>query len=217
MKSLITKLGLLIALISNTTFSANYLNYDKEKFSEKARRLMHDYGERAIYSIKIHEVRDYLTHKLKIQKKFTKLLSKHIIPGKEFIRHTREKHLQLVSVNNIEDIGKFFLKLKPNTTYTYVITENRLYFTESVLSGEKDFYKDFFSKHYFISGLRNKVYFGGEFHIYKSQSKGRAKIVFDNSSGTYRPSKRSLSGLLLLLQANFSHRNLDFAVRSFDE
>ena len=51
------------------------------------------------------------------------------------------------------------------------------------------FFTDFMSKHALHSDASPEVRFAGEFHIRPTQIKDQYKLVIDNNSGTYSPSK----------------------------
>jgi len=48
-----------------------------------------------------------------------------------------------------------------------------------------------------------QVRYAGEFHIQKNETNGKYKIVIDNNSGTYAPSKEIFQKLKTLYELNF--------------
>eukprot|EP01089_Gocevia_fonbrunei_P007564 TRINITY_DN1874_c0_g1_i1.p1 TRINITY_DN1874_c0_g1~~TRINITY_DN1874_c0_g1_i1.p1 ORF type:complete len:425 (-),score=69.02 TRINITY_DN1874_c0_g1_i1:118-1392(-) len=86
--------------------------------------------------------------------------------------------------------------------YTYVLTDDKLYFSETSAS----FFKDFLSKHATHSNARTEVRYAGEFHVQQYQTDDeqiRHKLIIDNNSGTYAPAKDQLPLLKQALEANF--------------
>jgi hypothetical protein len=82
--------------------------------------------------------------------------------------------------------------------YTYAITKNGMYFSETGAA----FFKDMLSKHMLHSGAAFFVKYAGEFHIEQSAS-GELKLLIDNNSGTYAPPKEQLPQLQALFENNF--------------
>ncbi|KAL7683820.1 putative C2 domain-containing protein [Plasmopara halstedii] len=82
--------------------------------------------------------------------------------------------------------------------FTYVITKNGWYFSETGAA----FFKDMLSKHMLHSGAAFSVMYAGEFHI-DDNLFGEPKLVIDNDSGTYAPPKEDLPRLKALMENNF--------------
>lgn len=82
--------------------------------------------------------------------------------------------------------------------FTYVITKNGWYFSETGAA----FFKDMLSKHMLHSGAAFSVLYAGEFRI-DDDLFGEPKLVIDNDSGTYAPPKEDLPHLKALMEHNF--------------
>ncbi|CAI5712867.1 unnamed protein product [Peronospora destructor] len=82
--------------------------------------------------------------------------------------------------------------------FTYVITKNGWYFSETGAA----FFKDMLSKHMLHSGAAFSVLYAGEFRVDKSRF-GELKLVIDNDSGTYAPPVVDLPRLKALIENNF--------------
>ena len=82
--------------------------------------------------------------------------------------------------------------------FTYVIVDNIWRFSET----GKGVLKDFMSKHATHAACREAVTYSGEFH-FQPTPHGTYKLVLDNNSGTYAPSKEALPTLVGLFQKNF--------------
>ncbi|GMF09714.1 unnamed protein product [Phytophthora lilii] len=82
--------------------------------------------------------------------------------------------------------------------FTYVITKNGWYFSET----GADFFKDMLSKHMLHSGAAFSVLYAGEFRVDINES-GEPKLMIDNNSGTYAPPMEVLPNLQALIENNF--------------
>lgn len=82
--------------------------------------------------------------------------------------------------------------------FTYVITQNGWYFSETGAT----FFKDMLSKHMLHSGAAFSVLYAGEFRV-DDHLFGEPKLVIDNDSGTYAPPKEDLPRLVALMENNF--------------
>ncbi|CAI5700770.1 hypothetical protein KXD40_008013 [Peronospora effusa] len=82
--------------------------------------------------------------------------------------------------------------------FTYVITKNGWYFSETGAA----FFKDMLSKHMLHSGAALSVLYAGEFRVDNSLF-GEPKLVIDNDSGTYAPPVADLPLLKALIENNF--------------
>jgi hypothetical protein len=79
-----------------------------------------------------------------------------------------------------------------NTKYTYCLNRNTLVIAGTKTSNNKSKIKDLFSKHGLLCD--QTVCAAGEMVFYKNPN-GSYKMVFDNDSGTFRPSKSDLQVL----------------------
>ncbi|KAH7459550.1 uncharacterized protein KRP23_15110 [Phytophthora ramorum] len=82
--------------------------------------------------------------------------------------------------------------------FTYVITKNGWYFSETGAA----FFKDMLSKHMLHSGAAFSVLYAGEFRV-DNYLFDEPKLVIDNDSGTYAPPKADLPQLKALIENNF--------------
>ncbi|GMF09715.1 unnamed protein product [Phytophthora lilii] len=82
--------------------------------------------------------------------------------------------------------------------FTYVITKNGWYFSETGAA----FFKDMLSKHMLHSGAAFSVLYAGEFRV-DNYLFGEPKLIIDNDSGTYAPRKEALPQLKALIENNF--------------
>ena len=76
-----------------------------------------------------------------------------------------------------------------NTKYTYCLNHDTLVIAETMTKKNKSKIKDFFSKHGLLCD--QTVCAAGEMKFNKT-SNGSYKMIFDNGSGTFRPSKSDL-------------------------
>eukprot|EP01088_Endostelium_zonatum_P019725 TRINITY_DN6960_c0_g1_i1.p1 TRINITY_DN6960_c0_g1~~TRINITY_DN6960_c0_g1_i1.p1 ORF type:complete len:449 (-),score=97.63 TRINITY_DN6960_c0_g1_i1:40-1386(-) len=93
--------------------------------------------------------------------------------------------------------------------FTYVLLDQKLYFSETSAS----FFKDFLSKHSVHSNAREKVRYAGEFFVldYKDGADGEVKykLIIDNNSGTYAPVVEDLKLLEQAFRYNFPGINME--------
>ncbi|CAH0476973.1 unnamed protein product [Peronospora belbahrii] len=82
--------------------------------------------------------------------------------------------------------------------FTYVITTNGWYFSETGAA----FFKDMLSKHMLHSGAAFSVLYAGEFRV-DNVLFGEPKLIIDNDSGTYAPPAAILPQLKALIEDNF--------------
>eukprot|EP01121_Diplochlamys_sp_Union-15-3_P012936 TRINITY_DN3946_c0_g2_i1.p1 TRINITY_DN3946_c0_g2~~TRINITY_DN3946_c0_g2_i1.p1 ORF type:complete len:356 (-),score=57.55 TRINITY_DN3946_c0_g2_i1:45-1085(-) len=90
--------------------------------------------------------------------------------------------------------------------YTYVITNDRIFFAETGATTMKDF----FSKHAMHANAEKQVRYAGEFFIHGEP--GKEKLVIDNNSGTYAPKKDHLP----LVEKVFKHHFPDIQIEVLD-
>ncbi|GMF34891.1 unnamed protein product [Phytophthora fragariaefolia] len=95
--------------------------------------------------------------------------------------------------------------------FTYVITKNGWYFSET----GADFFKDMLSKHMLHSGAAFSVLYAGEFRIDNDRF-DEPTLVIDNNSGTYAPPAEDLPNLQALMENNFPRINC-VAIDQHDE
>src|SRR4030095_13141023 len=129
-----------------------------------------------------------------------------ILPGKPLLKLFRHLVVNLDPTVRIESAKDFFNRLQEGRPHTYTVSPYHLIFTESTATPVDEQCKDKLSKHYFISNFLHKVSFAGEFYVYKNPSNKEVFVVFDNSSGTYRPDGEDLPNLKRLLEVNFSDK-----------
>ena len=113
--------------------------------------------------------------------------------------HAANDFLKLLRMGIRSGVPRFF---------TYALMEDGMYFSES----STEFTRDFFSKHAMHSNCSEEVYFAGEFLIYTHPETKEAKLVIDNNSGTYAPSK----ALLPMLKEVFNFNLPDLTVEVYD-
>eukprot|EP00644_Phytophthora_capsici_P011729 jgi/Phyca11/123194/e_gw1.50.175.1 len=82
--------------------------------------------------------------------------------------------------------------------FTYVITKNGWYFSETGAA----FFKDMLSKHMLHSGAAFSILYAGEFFV-ENNLFGEPKLSINNDSGTYAPPKEDLPHLKALIEDNF--------------
>lgn len=157
--------------------------------------------------------KDFLPYKNKIQQKKVLAIDNTIL--RKFIKIMHKKTLS--SSKDWWQINPydFFIHLKTNTVYNYVILENELIIACTARS-QDNFYKNKFSKHYFISGLKNNIYYGGQIMTYMKDEK--IIVLLNNASGTYKPHDQDLPQVINLLKYNFGdHDYLIFKAKSFNK
>ncbi|KAF4130691.1 C2 domain [Phytophthora infestans] len=96
--------------------------------------------------------------------------------------------------------------------FTYVITKNGWYFSETGAA----FFKDMLSKHMLHSGAAFSVLYAGEFRV-DNYLFGEPKLVIDNDSGTYAPPKEDLPQLKALMEDNFPGMTVEALNRENEE
>jgi len=132
-------------------------------------------------------------------------------PGCEIARKAiRTEHQSLYQHNKSSKYGAIksgdeFLRLfhygkrqGVSHMYTYVLVDEGMRFSETGAA----FFKDFMSKHAMHASCAEEVYYAGEFHV-EDLGGGKWKLVLDNNSGTYSPSKSVLSNLERLFSIHF--------------
>jgi hypothetical protein len=190
----------------------NTLYYKTERFSAEAHALMNDNGNNNIYHVYLDNVFVFLPE-VKIKKKKVIAIDKTF--GRKILKTMHKKILSKAATEYEDNPSRFFSLFKENTPYNYVILENSLVFAETTKE-DNNYYKNKFSKHYFISGLKGRVYYAGQMRIYKRPQ--RTTIVLNNNSGTYRPHDIFLPNVLHLLRDNFGNdESLVFLARPYNK
>lgn len=93
--------------------------------------------------------------------------------------------------------------------FTYVLMDDGFRCSETGSA----FFRDFLSKHALHSNAAKEVRFSGEFHIQPSSNRPLGhKLIIDNNSGTYSPSKEDLPLLEQLFKINFP----DIEIETYD-
>lgn len=210
---------IIINVVIWCSFSNFALNYEVKYFSERAHKMMRDQGKNALYIIPMKHVSDYLPEEQEIKDRGIKLLADHIIPGKSLLRFVRYlifMHEHHQKSDKAEDL---FANLQEGVPHTYVILNDKIIFTESTSLPTTEKYRDKFSKHYLISGLADTVRYAGEFYIYKNIINQEIFVVFDNSSGTFKPENKYLEKLeeLLLINLGVNQNKVYFLSKSFEQ
>lgn len=201
-------------LLSSESVLAREISY-RTRDSWLAHKLIGDGGK--LYNIPIVDAEHYLPTHFKIHRSSVKVVDRRIFPGKDIIYLMRS----MVYYNDSGVLhgrpSELFGSLNEGIVHTFVVTSDKLIFVESTKNPQTERTKDKLSKHYVISGLKNKVRYSGEFFVYYHPAKKHVHVVFDNSSGTYRPDSNALPQLKLLIDANLSDENITFHVKSFDQ
>ena len=213
-------IGLLYLLLGQRQILASHeLNFQVANFSSHAHRMMNDHGTNALYSIRVIGVRDFLPKKYGIKRLLIKLIDDRLIPGKSIVKMARHHFLTHMSTLRFAPSREFFNAFREDHPYTFVISSSHLFITESTNIPKQEKYKNGFSKHYLISNCLSKVYFAGEIHVYKNKTNNEVFLVFDNASGTYKPSVNFLPSLKKLLDYNFfvSGGGMYFVAKSFNQ
>jgi len=96
-----------------------------------------------------------------------------------------------IEKNDKDIMNKMTSLFDVNTKYTYCLNHDTLVIAETKTKKNKSKIKDFFSKHGLLCD--QTVCAAGEM-VFKKTSTGN-KMVFDNGSGTFRPSKSDLQVL----------------------
>ncbi|CAI5721188.1 unnamed protein product [Hyaloperonospora brassicae] len=89
-------------------------------------------------------------------------------------------------------------RLDKPVLFTYVITKNGWYFSETGAA----FFKDMLSKHMLHSCAAFSVLYAGEFRV-DNHLFGEPRLIIDNDSGTYAPPKAVLPRVKALIENNF--------------
>lgn len=97
-----------------------------------------------------------------------------------------------IEKNDENIMNKMITLFDISTKYTYCLNNDTLVISETMTKKNNSKIKDFFSKHGLLCD--QKVCAAGEMMFYKNPN-GNYKIVFDNNSGTFRPSKSDLQVL----------------------
>lgn len=194
------------------------LEYHTKNFSKFARRLMHESGESEdskLYIVYLADVKTYLPEREKVKRKKINLMANRLIPGKTPICLARKMIYHSKQTLETKSALAFFSDLRKDQQHTYAILNDRIIFTETTNVPVQEKYKDKFSKHGLISGLKRKVHFAGEFKVVERDDK--ITVIINNNSGTYRPKKENLNQLKKLLESNFLDERLDFIAQNYDE
>lgn len=209
-------LRLIIIFIVSISIKLSALNYDNlyyhiERYSSATQVLINDNED--IYHIYLKQVKDFLPHKNKIQQKKVLAIDNTIL--RKFIKTMHKKTLSSSKEWWQINPYNFFIHLKTNTVYNYVILKDELIIACTARSHD-NFYKNKFSKHYFISGLKNSIYYGGQIMTYMKDEK--IIVLLNNASGTYKPHDQDLPQVINLLKYNFGdHDYLIFKAKSFNK
>jgi hypothetical protein len=209
----------IIGLFFSLSSSAAEVSFKSAQFHLWAHKMMSDHGANALYTIFLDDVDEFLPIKNGIKRRMVKLINDRWLPGKSMVKHLRHRIFYRQGRLKWAMAKDFFCALREGIPYTYVILPYGLSFTESTNHLVAEKFKNIFSKHYLISGLTPKVNFAGEFHVYKNHGNHEVFLVFDNSSGTYRPPNFLLPDLKELLENNFaiSKEGIFFVVKSFNQ
>jgi hypothetical protein len=97
-----------------------------------------------------------------------------------------------IEKNDESIMNKMISLFDIDTQYTYCLNRDTLVIAETKTNKNKSKIKDFFSKHGLLCD--QTVCAAGEMRFYKNPN-GNYKMVFDNGSGTFRPTKRDLQVL----------------------
>lgn len=182
---------------------ASHITFESKTYSSVANRLMGDHGQNAVYRVPLVNVDSYLPTMHDIQRRSIKFIEQRIIPGKSFLNILRHYRCHHQRISQTTRTTAFFAALQEEKTHTYVILDEALIFTESTDHPEQENIKDWLTKHYLLAKLGKQVRFSGEFHIYKNPQNDQIFVVFDNSSGTYKPDGNLLPNLNQLLVDTF--------------
>lgn len=202
MRKNIVILALLCSPVHN--LCAHTVTIHKNNFSCIAGHMMHEHSQKARYWISLYEVESYLPDQHDIKRHPVRLIEQRKVPGKTPLKILDHLTYGRKDVSRIRSTKKIFSKLLEDKPHTYVILPDRLIFTESTSLPSSEFMKDKFTKHFLISGLVSKVNYSGEFFVYKNKTNNEIFVVFDNSSGTYKPTTALLPQVQKLLHANLN-------------
>lgn len=209
----------LIGAIFSCSLMSAEISFKSAHFHSWAHKKMSDHGTNALYTIFLDDVQEYLPTKHRIKRKLVRLVSDGWLPGIRMVKHFRHHLFYRQGRLKWATAKSFFGALREGVPYTYVVSPLGLSFTESTSNLVAEKYKNIFSKHFLISGLRPYVNIAGEMHKYKNHINGEVFLVFDNSSGTYQPANIYLADLKRLLKHNFSVDNegIYFVVKTFNQ
>jgi hypothetical protein len=203
--------------LESQAMSEGMLGYQIEEYSPHAHEILDDHGESALYKVSIKDVSDFLPWTESIKRASTRILDKRYFPLRPILKVVRTGIYQQKPNFRYANAKDFFSSFHEDVPHTYVVLKNKLVFAESTNFPSKERYRDKYSKHYLISGLKNHVHYAGEFRVFRDSQHKNVAVIFDNASGTFRPASEHLVNLKNLLEHNFSQPGLYFAVRSFDE
>jgi hypothetical protein len=115
--------------------------------------------------------------------------------------NTKTKHGTIHTGQQFLSLLEFGERKGMPIVYTYVITEEGLFFSES----GPTIWKDQLSKHMMHSNVQDSVVYAGEFFINMEiiNDKPFYTLYMDNDSGTYAPTSTRLHLLKTLMQCNF--------------
>jgi len=111
---------------------------------------------------------------------FSPLLKKYMVDKVTINKNDKNIMSQMITLFDVK------------TKYTYCLNRDTLVIAGTKTKKNKSDIKDFFSKHGLLCD--QKVCAAGEMVFYKNTN-GNYKMVFDNESGTFRPSKDDLQVL----------------------
>lgn len=217
-----TYLTFCLLFLSFNSSYAGAMTYYSKTYTPIAEHLMKDDGHNAIFRVPLDSVFHYLPEDQAIKRKSIKLIANHLVPGKTLlalVRHYMCDHeIALSSTPHA-----LFASLQEGKTHTYVVLDNALIFTESAEDPARENFKEFLTKHFFLAKLGRSVHFSGEFHVLHNHQTKEIFVVFDNSSGTYKPEGALLPQLKSLLEHSFNSNdnsdsgNLIFITKKFNE
>ncbi|TDH67057.1 hypothetical protein CCR75_008446 [Bremia lactucae] len=166
------------------------------------------------YIVQLHNIHHFLPRDLEWSKSYEKIQRIFSSKHKESVvlRHGVKAQHALVYEHNskrtqygdLSSSDDFFALIKYGrrddlpVLYTYVITFNGWYFSETGAS----VIQDLMSKHMLHSGAADSVKYAGEFRIHRTDN-NVYKLVIDNNSGTYAPPVDILPQLKALFEDNF--------------
>ena len=202
MKKNIVILALLILPICN--LFAHTITLHQNNFSSLAGHMMHEHSQKARYWIYLQGVQSYLPEQHDIKRSSVRLIDQRKVPGKTPLKLLGHMTYHRRDLSHEASTKEMFSNLVEDKPHTYVILPDRLIFTESTSLASSEFMKDKFTKHFLISGLVRRVSYSGEFFVYKNKANNTVFVVFDNSSGTYKPSGELLPQVQKLLDANLN-------------
>lgn len=207
---------ILLLAISSQVQAQNNLIYNIEDYSPRAHKMLKDGGESALFKVKLKSVDDYLPWKEPIKKASRRFLARRLSPVRPLRKIIRMSIYRRIPSPRYSNPKDFFASCHEGVPHTYVVLKNKLIFAESTSFPWKEKYRDKFSKHYLISGLKRTVRYAGEFKVFKDSNQNII-VTFDNASGSFRPASEHLKHLKDLLEYNFSQPGLKFKVLSFDQ